>query len=460
MVATEHLIFLSVAGLRPGDVDKSTTPTLHTWAASGAIAEFQPTFPCVTSCVQASMMTGLPPGEHGVIANGFLHRDRQAVEFWMGGNDVIAGPQIWDAIRAKRPEFTSAVWHVQNIKGAGADFIVTPAPVHEHDGAVRLWCYSKPEGLYQSIVDAMGHFPLQHYWGPLANIESTRWILRAALWLANEHGPNYHWIYIPHLDYAAQKFGPNSPQAAAALIELDALLGEFANGIAVGPIGDDVVYLVAGEYALTDVAGAVYPNRILRGEGLLAVRKEDGAEHIDLPDSKAFAMVDHQLAHVYVRDADPQVMVRCCELFDGVPGIAAVYTQDARRKIGMQHDRCGEIILIADDTRWFAYSWWLEEGAAPPFASTVDIHRKPGYDPVELFLDPVVPVYNRCEPRVKNPCPSDLVRGSHGVPATKPQHRTALICSARSDVVEVGRTYRDVDIKPMTLTLLGCGTAL
>ncbi|MHC4697570.1 MAG: alkaline phosphatase family protein [Planctomycetota bacterium] len=459
-MATKHLIFLSIAGLRPSDVRRAITPTLHKWAASGAIAELEPTFPCVTSCVQASMMTGTVPGEHGVIANGFLHRDRQAVEFWVGRNDLIAGQQIWEAIRAKRPELTSAVWHVQNIKGAGADFIVTPAPIHADDGTTRPWCYSKPEGLYQRIVDRLGHFPLQHYWGPMANIESTRWILRAALWLINKHRPNYHWIYIPHLDYAAQKFGPNSHQAAAALIELDEALAEFAGGIAAGPIADDLVYLVAGEYALTDVTGAVYPNRILREAGLLAVRKEDSAEHIDLSSSKAFALVDHQLAHVYVCDADSKVMARCCELFDRVPDIAAVYAQDARRRIGMQHDRSGEIVLIADDTHWFAYYWWLEEAAAPPFARTVDIHRKPGYDPLELFLNPVAPVFKRCEPRVENPCHSDLVRGSHGVPATGPQHRTALICSARSDVVEVGRTYRDIDIKPMSLALLGCATAL
>ncbi len=444
-MTTEHLIFLSIPGLRARDVNKTATPTLYQWAARGAIAELEPTFPCVTSCVQASMMTGSPPGEHGVIANGFFRRDRQAVEFWVAHNNAITGQQIWEALRLQRPEFTSAVWHVQNIKGAAADFIVTPAPIHEDDGTTRLWCYSKPDGLYQGLVDTIGHFPLQNYWGPMAGIESTRWILRAAHRLIKEHQPNYHWIYLPHLDYAAQKFGPNSGQAAEALVELDGLLGEFAQKIAIGPMADDVAYLVAGEYALTDVTGVVHPNRMLRQAGLLHVRDQDGAEYLDLAASRAFAVVDHQLAHVYVRDAEPSVIARCYELFAGSPGVAGAYAGDDRGKIGMQHDLSGEVILLAHDTHWFTYYWWLDDTAAPPFARTVDIHRKPGYDPVELFFDPATRGI---------PLDARLVKGSHGAPVTGPQHRTALICSRVSDAVQVGKVYRDTDIKSMSLSLL------
>ncbi|MEK7731490.1 MAG: nucleotide pyrophosphatase/phosphodiesterase family protein, partial [Planctomycetota bacterium] len=284
-MTTEHLVFLSVPGLRPRDIDKDNTPTLYSWANVGALAEIIPTFPCVTSCVQASMLTGTPPGVHGVIANGFYHRDRQEVEFWVGHNDVIVGEQIWDAIRRRRPGFTSAVWHAQNIKGAAADFIVTPAPIHEPDGKMKLWCYSKPDGLYQQLLDAMGHFPLQRYWGPLANLDSTKWILNAAVWFTEKHRPNLHWIYIPHLDYAAQKFGPNSPQAQNALKELDQCLAEFARHISA--LSGETVFLVAGEYALTDVAGVVYPNRLLREAGLLAIREDGGREYLDFKNSTA-----------------------------------------------------------------------------------------------------------------------------------------------------------------------------
>ena len=448
---SEHVIFLSVAGLRPGDIDAKTTPTLHAWAERGALAELVPSFPCVTSPVQATMWTGKPPGEHGVIANGFYDRARDAVAFWMANNDVIAGEQVWDAIRRIRPEhhggrrpLTSAVWHAQNIKAATADFIVTPAPIHGDDGTTKLWCYSKPEGTYQHLVDELGHFPLQHYWGPLAGIESTRWILDAAAWLIDRHAPNLHWIYIPHLDYASQKFGPDSDQAKQALVDLDGLLGVFADRVSAGPSGSQTAFLVAGEYAMTNVVGAVFPNRVLRQAGYLAVREENGAEVVDLQRSEAFAVVDHQLAHVYVRDdthIDP-----CVELLSGLAGVAGVHDRHRRREIGLDHARSGDIVLTSNDDRWFAYYWWLDDAAAPAFARTVDIHRKPGYDPVELFIDPATKSI---------PLDATLVKGSHGVPATQPQHRTALICSTPSEFLESGKTYRDTDVLPITLGLLG-----
>lgn len=445
-MATEHLIFLSVPGLRPGDIDPVTAPTLHAWANAGVVAELTPTFPCVTSPVQATMLTGTPPGEHGVIANGFYHRDRGEVEFWVAHNDAIAGEQTWDALKRNRSGFTSAAWHTQNIKGAGVDYIVTPSPIHEEDGSTKLWCYSKPEGTYQAVLDDMGHFPLQHYWGPAANIQSTRWILDAAVWLIDRHAPNFHWIYIPHLDYASQKFGPNSDQAKAALTELDALLGEFASKVAASRVGHDAVFLVAGEYALTDVTGVIYPNRILREAGFLTIRDEDGAEHIDLAASPAFAMVDHQLAHLFVKDGSLKVRDRIAELFRDMPGIAGAYAGENRAAIGMDHERSGDVVLVTDDAHWLAYYWWLDDAAAPPFARTVDIHAKPGYDPVEMFFDPATKGIS---------LDASLVKGSHGVPATEPRHRTALVCSATSAMVKCGGAYSDIDIKRISLGLLG-----
>jgi predicted AlkP superfamily pyrophosphatase or phosphodiesterase len=381
-----------------------------------------------------------------VIANGFFDRDRRTVQFWVAHNDVIAGQQIWDVIHARRPDFSSAVWHAQNIKGAGADFIVTPAPIHEADGSTKLWCYSKPDGLYEQLLDTMGHFPLQHYWGPLANIESTRWILGAAVRLIEMHAPNYHWIYIPHLDYAAQKFGPNSAEAKTALVELDRELAVFARAVTESSIGDRVAYLVAGEYALTDVTGVIHPNRVLREAGLLSVRRDGGCEFMDFENSAAFAMVDHQLAHVYLNTSEPQVQARCVELFRGLPGVAGVYAGDDRNRISLDHKRSGEIILVAKDTHWFAYYWWLDDAAAPPFARTVDIHSKPGYDAVELFFDPVARGI---------PLDAALVKGSHGAPVTASRHRTALICSVASGLVQSGGCYCDTDMKRITLELLG-----
>ncbi|RME39466.1 MAG: alkaline phosphatase family protein [Planctomycetota bacterium] len=432
-------------GLRPGDLDRHTTPTLYEWASAGVSAALRPTFPCVTSPVQASMWTGVPPGSHGVIANGFFDRERSAVAFWVAGHDVVEGEAVWDALHRIDAGLTSAVWHGQNIKGAGADYLVTPAPIHKPDGTTELWCYSKPEDLYPRLLDALGHFPLQHYWGPAANLESTRWILRGALWLMREHGPRLNWIYVPHLDYAGQKSGPDSEEARAALMELDGALAAFRAEL--DALGKDTAVLITGEYAMTNVRGAVYPNRILREAGWLSVREEDAAEWLDLPNSRAFAMADHQFAHVYVRE--PRLVEAVAERFRAVPGIARVLAGGERKEAGLDHPRSGEVILIADESRWLAYPWWFEDAAAPPFARTVDIHRKPGYDPLEMFLDPAGGGIS---------LDTDLIRGSHGVPATGPHHHAALICSVPTGAVEAGRVYADTDVKGIVLRLVQSGT--
>lgn len=447
----EHLIFLSIPGLRCADVDPRRMPTLHRWSNQGAMAELTPTFPCVTSCVQATMWTGTPPAEHGVIANGFYHHDRRAVEFWVGHNDVVNGEPIWEALRRIRPTLRSAVWHAQNIKGASADFIVTPSPIHEPDGTTKLWCYSKPDGLYSRMLAEFGHFPLQHYWGPLSNIESTRWILRAAAWLHHRQSPNFHWIYLPHLDYAAQKFGPNSPQANASLTDLDTELARFEEAIAGGGGQGTPTMLVAGEYALTDVSNVLYPNRLLRSAGLLScVSGDRGGENVDLARSPAFALVDHQLAHVYVNACDRQeqtaIIARVVELFRGTTGIAGVYAGEDRASVGMLHPRSGDVILVCDDAHWFAYYWWLDDARAPDFARTVDIHRKPGYDPVELFFDPKTRGI---------PLDATLVKGSHGAPAVRDCQRTTLICSTPDDAITSRPLHRDCDMKSLVLALIG-----
>jgi len=451
-MSASHLFVLSIPGLRPNVIDHNATPALYQWANSGAAAELVPTFPCVTSPAQATMWTGTPPSEHGVIANGFYDRAKREASFWVAGSEVIAGEPVWAALRRIRPGFTSALWHGQNVKGASADFIVTPAPIHDPDGTTKLWCYSKPESLYPQLLEALGHFPLQHYWGPLANIQSTKWILDAAAWLAAKHAPNLQWIYIPHLDYAGQKFGPNSPEAKSAVRELDACLARFVDQCASVPALRDAAFLVVGEYAMTDVSGVVYPNRALRGAGLLAVEDRDGQERIDWLRSQAFAVVDHQFAHVYVH-ADQsgereRMEQRVEEVFHDVPGVAGVFSGKKRKEIGMEHPRAGDVVLVCDESYWMAYYWWLNDAAAPSFARTVDIHRKPGYDPVELFFDPVAKGI---------PLNAALVKGSHGVPATAKHHRTVVICSTATKALEAGCVYRDVDVKRICLELLGAG---
>ena len=215
--------------------------------------------------------------------------------------------------------------------------------------------------------------------------------------------------------------------------------------MATSGIAKDAVFLVVGEYAMTDVSGVIHPNRVLREAGLLTLREKEGAEHLDITNSRAFAMVDHQFAHVFVRAGDREVIGRCREVFESQPGMAGVYSGEGLAEVGMNHERSGELVLMADDDHWFAYHWWLNDAAAPGFARTVDIHRKPGYDPVELFFDPATKSI---------PLDASLVKGSHGAPAVGAQHRAALLCSRGSDAVQAGRVYRDTDIKRIVLELL------
>src|SRR5688572_24254213 len=270
---SDHVIFLSIPGLRGQDL--AAMPNLSRLASGGDRAALVPSFPAVTWPVQANMLTGKLPAEHGVIANGFYWRDTQKIEMWTAWNDKILAPQIWDLLHQHDPQLTSAVWFPMLSKGCGADYICMPKPVHNPDGSESLWCYTKPTELYGPLRDMYGHFPLKHFWGPLANIQSTQWICDSAEYAAQEFKPRFFYLYLPHLDYAAQKTGPDSAEALKAVVDLDAVLGKlFDNFEAVSGAGN-ITWIIASEYVITPVNHVTYPNRVLREAGLLTV-KDDG----------------------------------------------------------------------------------------------------------------------------------------------------------------------------------------
>ncbi len=395
--------------------------------AGGEIADLAPSFPCVTCPVQANMATGRLPREHGVVGNGFYWRERREVEMWTAANDCIRAPQLWDVLGKRFPGTTSAVWFPLHSKHCPADYVCTPAPVHNPDGSESLWCYTRPEELYGLLRNELGDFPLMNYWGPTAGIESTAWIVSSAVVAARRFRPDFFYIYLPHLDYQAQRFGPDSPQAQKSVDELDEQLEWLFEGIGEA-YGDDgksperkTLWLAAGEYAITPVGHATYPNRILREAGLLKVRKTDEGELLDPAGSRAWAMVDHQFSHVFVGEgANGADVERTADLFRGREGIAAVLAGGELAKYGLDHARSGEIVLVSTPESWQAYYWWLDEAKAPGFARKVDIHRKPGYDPVELFFD---------RETKSIPLDATLVRGSHGAPAEDSSQRAVMLAS-------------------------------
>jgi len=437
----QPVILLTLPALREQDV--GAMPKLQELTAGGEIVELAPSFPCVTCPVQAAMTTGLGPSEHGVVANGFYNRSKRRVEMWTAPNDCIERPQIWDLLSHHGGGLTSAVWFPQHSKGCEADYVCTPAPIHNPDGSESLWCYTRPGDFYGTLRDRLGHFPLAHYWGPMANIKSSAWIVDSAIEAARRWQPDFFYIYLPHLDYAAQRTGPDSPESAAAVAEMDDLLGRLGEAMT-DAYDQRPLWLAAGEYAITPVEHVCYPNRILREEGLLAVQETDEGELLELENSRAFAMVDHQFSHVFVTDGDPQLARRAAELFQGRPGIADVLVGAERGRFCLEHPRSGEVILISSPESWQAYYWWLDDRLAPPFARSVDIHRKPGYDPVELFFDPAAKSI---------PLDASLVKGSHGAPAVEPSQRTVLVASEPTHLP--GPTLADTDVFGVVLRHFG-----
>ncbi len=438
----DNVVLLSVPNLRA--TDPARMPRLQELTAAGDRAELVASFPAVTCAVQANMTTGVPPSEHGVVGNGFFWRDESRIEMWTAFNDVVMAPQIWDRLHEHDPGISSAAWFPMLSKECGADFICAPAPKHNDDGTESLWCYTRPEPLYESLLAELGHFPLQHFWGPLASIPSTAWIVDSAVVVAERYTPNLFYIYLPHLDYAAQKTGPDSDAALQAVVELDEQIGRLAAGFkaAYGP--QRLLWLVASEYAIVPVARVGFPNRILREAGLLEVSVENGREFLDLPRSAAWAMADHQFAHIFVRDRNERVIQQVAERFGNLPEIAEVLVGDQRDRYKLTHERTGDVVLIAEPDAWFAYYWWLDDSRAPAFATTVDIHQKPGYDPVELYWDPALGGV---------PLDARRVHGSHGAPPRLASQRGVLLSSERGAFVE--QSVADTDVAQIVLRQFG-----
>ena len=397
----KHLVFASIPGLRQSDL--ASMPNTARLFASGNTSRIDHSFPAVTWPSQATMLTGKTAQEHGVVANGFFWRDEAKVEMWTAWNEVIQQPQIWDTL--KQHGISSAAWFPMLSKGCGADYVCMPAPIHQPDGSEDLWCYTKPQEFYGQMLETLGHFPLKHFWGPLANIKSSDWIVKSASLAAAEFKPNLFYIYLPHLDYAAQKYGPDSAQATQALTDLDNTVGEMVSGFeaAFESTTGSVDWMFASEYTITPVDHVVYPNRELRSLGLLDVLKQDDGEHLDVAGSRAWALVDHQFSHVFVKDGDSDTIEKVANHFRSVDGIERVLVGNDRGTL--DHERSGDVVLASSSNSWQAYYWWQDDDLAPAFAPTVDIHRKPGYDPVELHFDMST---------MSVPLDATLIKGSHG----------------------------------------------
>jgi hypothetical protein len=421
-----HVLLLSIPGLRQEDV--SRMPTLEALAAAGSCEPLAPGFPAVTCPVQATLTTGSLPTAHGIVANGLYDRGSHHLEMWISPDGVHRAPRLWDRLKAARPDLRTAAWFLLQSKHATADLVCLPAPKHNPDGTETMWCHTNPEPLYASLRDTLGDFPLHKFWGPIAGIESSQWIARSFLEASRDNPPHFATVYLPHLDYAAQRTGPDSPQAHAACGELDAEIAKLIDGFGAIVGRDRLMVLVVGEYRIRPVSHTLFPNRVLREAGLLAVADTPDGELLDMVGSRAWALADHQVSHVYLQDgADQQLVEKVASLFRGRAGVARVLAGADLVAAGLtapdQESRCGDLVIESTPESWQSYFYWLDDAKAPRFARTIDIHRKPGYDPLELHID------RTKLPAISIPLDVSLVKGSHGAIDPASPHETIFIAS-------------------------------
>lgn len=428
-------LVLNVVGLTPSLIGRHT-PNIARFVEQGAMRPLRTVTPAVTCSAQATFLTGLTPQEHGIVGNGWLFRELMEVWLWRQSNRLVAGERVWDAGRALNSSFTCANLFWWFAMASGVDYAVTPRPIYKADGRKLPDCWSEPSDIRDELNRRLGAFPLFDFWGPATSIRSSRWIGEAALHVMRTRNPTLTLVYLPHLDYGLQRHGPDHPSIGADLAEIDAVVGTLLEEAA----ATKRRVIILSEYGIVPVSRAVHINRALREAGLLSVRVEDGTELLDVPTCRAFAVADHQIAHIYVRDdADIANARRALEL---LPGIDMVLGGGERRTLGLDHERAGDLVALADRDAWFTYYYWLDDARAPDFAHTVDIHRKPGYDPVELFLDPAIRM-----PRVAIgrrllmrklgfrtlmdviPLDASLVKGSHGRADTPVEHGPLVISS-------------------------------
>jgi predicted AlkP superfamily pyrophosphatase or phosphodiesterase len=450
-------LVLDVVGLTL-DLLGEDTPHLAQLAARGGARALSTVTPAVTCSAQATYVTGLLPREHGIVGNGWYFRELSEIWFWRQSNKLVAGEKVWEAGRRRDPSFTCAKlfwWHNMY---SSADWSVTPRPMYPADGRKLPDVYTQPPELRDVLRAALGDFPLFQFWGPLAGIASTRWIAQCAQRSWECERPTLSLVYLPHLDYCLQKYGPAHPAVRPELRQVDALAGELIEQVERS--GGRV--LVLSEYGIGAVTRPSHPNRALREAGLLHVREELGRELLDPGASDAFAVSDHQLAHVYVRDPSRVEEVRA--LLEKVDGVEAVWDAEDLRQRGLDHPRSGELVLLARPERWFTYYYWLDDERAPDFARTVDIHRKPGYDPAELFFDPALRLPQlRAAWRLAQKklglralmdvvgLDASVVRGSHGRPAERPELGPLLISSEPALLPEGNAPLAPTEVKRLIL---------
>lgn len=434
----KRLVVLNVVGLTKGLLAEKM-PLVRQIAADLEVTSFAPVFPAVTTTAQATYLTGRSPGEHGIVGNGWYEREDAEVRFWKQSNHLVHGEKLWEAVRREREGFRCAKMFWWYNMYSSADWSVTPRPIYPADGRKVFDVYANPPELRDELVGQLGEFPFPSFWGPRAGLPSSQWIADSARWIEEREEPDLNLVYLPHLDYGLQRWGPGASEMEAEYEAIDRLVHELLSFFA--KRGVEVALL--SEYGISKVRQPVHLNRIFREKGWLQIKNELGLELLDAGASRAFAVADHQVAHVYVRDDSIRKNVR--QVLEATEGVAEIREDCFGEGIGRQ--RGGDFMAVSSPGSWFTYYYWRDDALAPDFARTVDIHRKPGYDPAELHLDPALSLprarvaafllrkklgFRALLPVI--PLDASLVRGSHGRDDVPEDEQPVLIGSGARSV--------------------------
>ncbi|MES2982664.1 MAG: nucleotide pyrophosphatase/phosphodiesterase family protein [Verrucomicrobiota bacterium] len=374
-----RLAVLNIVGLSKSLLGENA-PGMTAFAEKHGVQTYKPAFPALTTTAQSSILTGTPPEQHGIVANGWYDRESAEVRFWKQSNHIVHGEKIWDTLRrelkASNPNFTCAKLFWWYNMHSSADFTITPRPLYPADGSKHFDVHTQPMEMRDALKADLGPFPFPAFWGPAAGIASSEWIAASAKWVETKHQPTLSLVYLPHLDYCLQKDGPSASNIPNEVRSIDRVVSDLISFYE----SRNIRVLLLSEYGISPVDQPIHINRLFREKGWLSIKNELGRETLDYGGCKVFAVADHQVAHIYINDPSIQSEVR--ELLEKNPGIDEIRDRN--------HDRAGDLIAIAKPNAWFTYYFWKDDALAPDFARTIDIHRKPGYDPCELFIDPAI----------------------------------------------------------------------
>lgn len=443
-----RVVVIDVVGLSSSVIGKYT-PFLQSFIAKNSLKKIKPVLPAVTTSAQSTYLTGVLPDEHGIVANGWYdHRDAE-IKFWKQSNRLVQGDNIWTTAKKLDPSFTCAqmCWWYNMYNDV--EYSITPRPNYLADGRKIPDCYSTPASLRDELTAKLGRFPLFNFWGPNANIVSSQWIMDAAMYVEEQHQPTLNLVYIPHLDYCLQKFGPDEEAVKKELGEVDTLI---AGAVAFFE-KRGVEVMIISDYGIGPVDQPIHINRALRKEGLLDIRVERGLELLDAGASEAFAVADHQIAHVYCKT--PEITARLKALLSKLPGVDKVLDKEEQKAYRVKHERSGDLLLLAKRNAWFTYYFWEDDAKAPDYARMVDIHKKPGYDPVEMFMTSKArAIYKLLLKKMGfravldiTPLDATLVKGSHGIADVEEKYYPVLISRDRQGAEPMNPT----DIKQLML---------